>query len=261
MPDHIMNHLVISGKDYESIMDFRLKYGIHDYFDFNRVIPEPQSIEECDDRYISSKKEQLEDDLFDEVYDWYSWRVDHWGTKWNSYENVIRQYDNILYIKYLTAWETPKQILVKLKEDNKEYRIVNFSHYEFDHHAFLIQELEVKKREDEELQILRLSYNLLKNMDEEHSLLPFLHDKILNYAHKSKDETKEALMQLIGRLRQEYYEEWLKNSDEQINKHKSHDQYMYDKIRLESKQDLLTLIQDEFDLGCVEYTNNERYLK
>lgn len=255
-----MNHLIISGKNYESIMDFRLKYGIHDYFDFNRIIPEPQSIEECDDKYLKyTKEEQMEEDVFDNVYNWYDWRVDHWGTKWNSYENSIHQYNNILYIRYLTAWEHPKPIISKLKEDNKQYNIVNFNHYEFEHHEFLKDELEVKMEEEEELQILKLSYNLLKNMDTEHHLLPILHKKIINYTHKSEDKTKDKLMELIGELRQQYYKEWRANSEEQINGNKSHDQYIYDKIRLESKQHLLTLIQEEFGLGCIEYNNYGKY--
>lgn len=256
MPDHIMNHLIISGKNYENIMDFRLKYGIHDYFDFNRVIPEPTSIEECEEQYIlKSKEEQMDEDDFDNLFDWYNWRIKYWGTKWNSYECSIHQYNNILYIKYLTAWESPKPVIDKLKENNKEYKIVNFNHNEFEHHPFLKDELEVKKEDDDKLQILKLSYNLLKNMDGVHRLLPVLHKEIVTYNSKPEDATKAGLMDLIARLRQGYSDEWKRNSDDQINNVKSKDQYLYDKIRLEAKQELLTLIQEEFELGCIEYTN------
>ena len=55
--------------------------------DFNKVIPEPE---------------------YKNNTDWYDWRIQNWGTKWNAYEHVKTGNENKLY--FLTAWSAPKEI-------------------------------------------------------------------------------------------------------------------------------------------------------
>lgn len=48
--------------------------------------------------------------------DWYDWRVEHWGTKWNSYGNEQYMFPNLTTLKFETAWNIPYNFYVKLYE-------------------------------------------------------------------------------------------------------------------------------------------------
>ena len=48
--------------------------------------------------------------------DWYSWRHDNWGTKWNSYENLNYETTRYIYIEFQTAWSPPYNIIEKLAQ-------------------------------------------------------------------------------------------------------------------------------------------------
>ena len=47
---------------------------------------------------------------------WYSWRIENWGTKWNSYEPHFTQEEECLSFTFDTAWSTPKPIYEKFSE-------------------------------------------------------------------------------------------------------------------------------------------------
>lgn len=59
--------------------------------------------------------------------DWYSWSVENWGTKWNSYgyKEFPEYQEADSEIRFLTAWSAPHPILEKLSE---LYPDVTFSH-------------------------------------------------------------------------------------------------------------------------------------
>lgn len=60
--------------------------------DFNLLIPEPENND-----------------------DWYDWRVNHWGTKWNAYTPTITTHnDGTVTIGFQTAWSAPTAILTEL---------------------------------------------------------------------------------------------------------------------------------------------------
>lgn len=44
--------------------------------------------------------------------DWYSWSIENWGTKWNSY-SAREEEDKIIFV---TAWNTPIPVIQKLSE-------------------------------------------------------------------------------------------------------------------------------------------------
>ena len=48
--------------------------------------------------------------------DWYQWRIDHWGTKWNSYSNGQDVMPNCTKLKFETAWNIPYNFYIKLYE-------------------------------------------------------------------------------------------------------------------------------------------------
>ena len=64
-----------------------------------------------------------------DVEDWYSWRTDNWGTKWDiKAEDVSFDADdeNYLQIEFDTAWAPAEGICYKLREKYKEIDIIWF---------------------------------------------------------------------------------------------------------------------------------------
>lgn len=48
---------------------------------------------------------------------WYTWRLDHWGTKWNAYNERVVKDEATFQLQFDTAWAAPIPILDKLKEE------------------------------------------------------------------------------------------------------------------------------------------------
>lgn len=46
--------------------------------------------------------------------DWYSWRLDKWGTKWNAYHDYVNEYNQTL--SFDTAWSCPFEIFDELSK-------------------------------------------------------------------------------------------------------------------------------------------------
>ena len=94
MPNHITN--IVKLHDEESIKTFTdllvtTNEKGEEVVTFNNIIPEPENNE-----------------------DWYNWRIEHWGTKWNAYETDIVGYDNYLKVSFNTAWSCPFPVFEKL---------------------------------------------------------------------------------------------------------------------------------------------------
>lgn len=53
-----------------------------------------------------------------EATDWYAWRTQNWGTKWNASTDscYVSENSNGLFIEFQTAWDTPLPIFEKLAE-------------------------------------------------------------------------------------------------------------------------------------------------
>lgn len=86
MPNHVRNKISMNGI---TSLPLFLKEHNQIYFDFNKLIQEPENV------------------------NWYNWRIDNWGTKWNSYDN--KRIDNDT-IKFNTAWSAPIKVIQKLSE-------------------------------------------------------------------------------------------------------------------------------------------------
>ena len=52
--------------------------------------------------------------------DWYEWRINNWGTKWNSYDGGFVGDNQIMF---LTAWSRPEEIIQKLAEMHPDIHI------------------------------------------------------------------------------------------------------------------------------------------
>jgi len=93
-PQYIIDSLFVSG-------------GVDEkpHLDFNRLIPTPIHV------YHGNIGEAEEKDF---PANWYTWNIEHWGTKWNacssSYE-VMLATDNLV-IEFSTAWKVPYPVIV-----------------------------------------------------------------------------------------------------------------------------------------------------
>ncbi len=97
MPNHCNNQLTLeSGKYILNILSPYITYkGNGEYdFVFQKIIP-------MDEKLLEGN-------------DWYSWRVENWGTKWDGYEGRFN-YDQNAF-SFCTAWSPPLPIIKKLAE-------------------------------------------------------------------------------------------------------------------------------------------------
>lgn len=81
--------------------------------DFNKIIPEPTTKEECDPIYIiDHHNPKVERPWFDSSH----WHQAYWGTKWNAFDyyTTYRSVSNELIFVFTTAWSTPHPILERL---------------------------------------------------------------------------------------------------------------------------------------------------
>lgn len=127
MPNHVTNRVIVRGP-VESIKDF--KNGCFDewksndpeekrpniVFDFNKIAPMPAFINQGSFTF---------GDHYDKTgRNWYNWSIENWGTKWNSYDNVMIVDDpECLIFVFDTAWSTPLPILETLGRYFKELYI------------------------------------------------------------------------------------------------------------------------------------------
>ena len=100
MPNHVQNIVEFSCDDetLKKILEAIQKDNDGENRDFG-----PGTIDF--DKLIPMPPEYLNDGR------WYDWRWDHWGTKWNSYDNC---YNADRRIEFLTAWSPPHEIMAEL---------------------------------------------------------------------------------------------------------------------------------------------------
>jgi hypothetical protein len=107
MPNHVTNTLEIYAwhDNHPGLMEEIKKYLSPDdaqepVIDFDAIIPEA-----------------YEED------NWYNWRCENWGTKWNAYDqSVLEDEWSTLVIEFLTAWSPPYPIVTRIREElNKRY--------------------------------------------------------------------------------------------------------------------------------------------
>lgn len=84
--------------------------------DFNKIIPEPATIEECPkDCIVSSAREaHIEKDSERPWFDGYIWHNKYWGTKWEAYDAYTIIGKSYIQFVFSTAWSIPIPIIKKL---------------------------------------------------------------------------------------------------------------------------------------------------
>ena len=129
MPNHVKN--VLKFKDLPSKSDVEFIIGMiarevldpdyldevrDDYvIDFNKIIPEPATIEECPEDYrVEREKAHISEDDKKPWFNWYEWRNEYWGTKWNAYDCYTKFDESSVTFVFNTAWNMPYPVIKRL---------------------------------------------------------------------------------------------------------------------------------------------------
>lgn len=95
-------------------------------FDFDKIIPQPRTVEECPSKYVIPELERKTSgiEILDDKpwFHWYDWRWDNWGTKWNACDSYKIDEDTI---SFSSAWCPPLKIIDKMSEKFPD-RIIEF---------------------------------------------------------------------------------------------------------------------------------------
>lgn len=148
MPNHVIHKLKFKGlkpEDKEFIIN-TITTEVEDNpfaIDFDKIIPEPRTIDECEEDCRVNKDSHIESDDDRPWFDWYHWRVRHWGTKWGAYECITTVGKTQIIFEFQTAWSPPIPILQKLTLLGYDFEcryadedlgnncgIINYNHHE-----------------------------------------------------------------------------------------------------------------------------------
>ena len=111
MPNHTSNRLTMRGSNSE-VARFVNENKSEETDDvgspiplsFEKLVPTPPEMLESND--IKNGK----------MPDWYNWRVENWGTKWDVSELDIEYDEEVLELTFSTAWSPPEGIMQELKD-------------------------------------------------------------------------------------------------------------------------------------------------
>ena len=119
MPNWIKNSVSVcvpKGVDKERLRVFSELVG--DDFSFERISPMPEK--------LNQEEIELEKIPWNYVPEWYSWRLENWGCKWEAQEvNFIYDHWQGAQIScfFWTPWSPPEAICAKLRHDFPELLI------------------------------------------------------------------------------------------------------------------------------------------
>ena len=126
MPNWVYNTITVKPKSHDTnaIEEFKKKYFTDNDFDYDKVIPEPKTMEECPNKYIIKGGEAIEISEDKPWFNWYEWHYDFWGCKWNASDTQIG-YDteDELVFWFSSPWSPPRKVLRELVNQNKHLQI------------------------------------------------------------------------------------------------------------------------------------------
>lgn len=82
--------------------------------DFNKIIPEPMTREECPEDCIDTPDSHIESDSERPWFNWYNWHVKYWGTKWGAYDCHTKIGKSYIQFVFSTAWNLAYPVMEKL---------------------------------------------------------------------------------------------------------------------------------------------------
>ena len=137
MPNWVKNRMFINGNDEQVEKVLNTILNDEGDVDFNKIVPMPSAldVENSSDAslgyeiimgkarddaklYFAKKTKEEQDKCIElgniykenlEKYghtDWYGWRLDKWGTKWNACDT----FNDDTYVEFNTAWSAPLEI-------------------------------------------------------------------------------------------------------------------------------------------------------
>mgnify|MGYP003684602241 FL=1 len=132
MPNWCSNEVQIDGNK-EDIAKFKeecfTEFKGEVVLDFSKILPEPD--------YKQPKKDGTHNDgvqteLSSVMPDWWTWRNDNWGTKWNLVPHVdgdlssydfVENHEDYIQLEFETAWSPPNGIYEAIVEKYPELSI------------------------------------------------------------------------------------------------------------------------------------------
>jgi hypothetical protein len=89
--------------------------GYPTLFSFHKVIPQPDFILDPEDPRRLSDAPKSEEKT-DGMPDWWNWRVNNWGTKWDTTEVDLVETEVSMTYTFDTAWAPPEPVVRRLSE-------------------------------------------------------------------------------------------------------------------------------------------------
>ena len=121
MPNNCFNKVSIYGKEASKIAS-ELK-SEETAFDFSKVLPEPD-YDKIEVKPTFPKEDEKDDFRMPK---WWDWRIQNWGTKWNSYDDHVEIVDDeTVEYTFNTAWSPPEPVIEKLREKYPDVSITAF---------------------------------------------------------------------------------------------------------------------------------------
>lgn len=131
MPNHVKNvlkfkhltpddvHFLLETIATESEDDVPITYRL----DFNKIIPEPQHEDECQDEFKVNKDSHIVAYEDRPWFDWYKWHMFYWDTKWNAYDCYSIVGKSCVTFVFSTAWSIAYPVMEKLSVLGYEYEL------------------------------------------------------------------------------------------------------------------------------------------
>lgn len=147
MPNWCENNIIITADTPNDLVKIVRRYFLEKggsngslELDFNRIVPEPETINSCPPKYIINNNSNNIQKLKSRGwFNWYDWHCDYWGTKWNasseswfdidSIDEILKNGIKRLYIYTQTAWSPCVPIVQALQRQNPNI-FVEMQYYE-----------------------------------------------------------------------------------------------------------------------------------
>ena len=124
MPNWCGNKLVVSGPGHEQMVSLWSEDKV-----FSRIVPEPENFSDEELAELDAHWQPTSLPMHAITNDgaWYWWRLEHWGTKWDTGDDVrVTEGDQETVVRFDTAWTPPKEVLYALSAQYPDLRFKLF---------------------------------------------------------------------------------------------------------------------------------------